>query len=60
MTNLILIKNHYFPVVIRSEKKRRYLEALHRADSGDISPFIEYVTTELIETLERVLVDLES
>ncbi len=58
VTNLILIKNHYFPVVIRSEKKRRYLEALQQADGGDISPFAEYVTTELIETLERVLVDL--
>lgn len=58
LTNLILMKNHYFPVVIRSEKKRKYLETLHQADAGDISPFIEYVTEELIETLERVLVDL--
>jgi len=58
VTNLILIKNHYFPVVIRSEKKRRYLQALQEADGGDISPFVEYITTELIETLERVLVDL--
>ncbi len=59
LTNLILMKNHYFPVVIRSEKKREYLETLQRADSGDISPFIEYVTRELVETLERVLVDLD-
>ena len=59
LTNLILIKHHYFPVVIRREKKRKYLQALQEADRGDIAPFIEYVSTELIETLERVLADLD-
>ncbi len=59
LTNLMLIKHHYFPVVIRREKKRKYLQTLQKADRGDIAPFIEYVSRELTETLERVLVDLD-
>jgi Fic family protein len=34
--NLILLKNGFFPVVVRNEKKRTYLEALSEADKGDL------------------------
>lgn len=56
--NLILMNQGFFPAVIRTEKKRKYLSALHEGDSGDIEPFIHFVATELIETLESVLSDL--
>jgi Fic family protein len=58
--NLILIKHGFFPVVIRTEKKRKYLEALSEADKGDLTSFIRFITTELIETYEKVLHDLVS
>lgn len=56
--NLILIKMSYFPAVIRTEKKRSYLEALSIADKGDILPFIEFIATELITTYEEVIRNL--
>ena len=58
--NLILIKNGFFPVVIRTEKKRQYLESLSKADKGDLKPFICFIATELIETYEKVVHDLAS
>jgi len=45
--NLILLKNGFFPVVVRNEKKRTYLEALSEADKGDLIPFISFISTEL-------------
>ncbi|CAA6811643.1 MAG: Unknown protein [uncultured Sulfurovum sp.] len=53
-----LMNQGFFPAVIKTEKKRKYLATLHEADRGDIAPFITFVTLELIETLESVLSDL--
>ena len=58
LMNLILMKKGFFPAVIRTEKKRKYLEAIHEADNGDINPFIMFIVSELIETQEKVLKDL--
>ena len=58
--NLILMQKSFFPAVVRTEKKRKYLNVLHQADEGDISPFIEFMAMALIETMEGVLVDLNS
>ena len=60
LMNLILMNKGFFPAVLKSEKKRKYLAALQEADSGDIVPFITFVTLELIETLESVLSDLNA
>jgi Fic family protein len=60
LMNLILMKRGFFPAVIKTEKKRGYLNALHQADNGDLSPFISFVAKELIETQERVIFDLEN
>ena len=58
LMNLILIQKGYFPAVIKSERKRKYLEAIHEADKGNINPFIAFVVKELIETYESVINDL--
>jgi len=58
--NLILLKNGFFPVVVRNEKKRTYLEALSEADKGDLITFISFISAELIETYEKVIYDLTS
>ncbi len=60
LMNLILMQKGFFPVVIRSQKKRLYLEALQAADRGDLSPFIEFLAEEVIETQNGVLSDLAS
>lgn len=58
LMNLILMKKGFFPAVIKTEKKRKYLEVIHEADRGDINPFVIFVAGELIETQEKVLNDL--
>jgi len=58
LMNLILMNRGFFPAVVKAEKKRKYLSALHEADTGDIVPFITFVASELIETLEGVVGDL--
>lgn len=56
--NLILIKSGFFPVVIRTERKRIYLDALSKADKGDLIPFIHFISDELIQTYEEVIKNL--
>lgn len=58
LMNLILMKKGFFPAVIKTEKKRKYLEVIHEADRGDINPFVIFIAGELIETQEKVLNDL--
>ena len=58
LMNLILMNRGFFPAVVKTEKKREYLYTLHKADNGDIVPFITFVASELIETLEGVVGDL--
>ena len=59
LMNLILMKNDFFPAVVKTETKRKYLDALQKADNGDIYPFIKFMASELIETQESVINDLE-
>ncbi len=59
LMNLILMKHHFFPAVIRTEKKRAYLNAIHQADKGDLLPFIKFIIAELIETQESVINDFD-
>ena len=59
LMNLILLKASFFPAVIRREQKRTYLETLEIADQGDITPFIQFMASQLIETLQTVQSDLE-
>jgi Fic family protein len=58
LMNMVLLNQGYFPAVIYREQKRKYLETLEQADRGDIEPFIQLITSQLIETQQRVLEDL--
>ena len=49
LMNLFLMKHIFFPAVIRTERKRKYLSALQKADRGNIYPFIKFMASELIE-----------
>ncbi len=59
LMNLILMKNDFFPAVVKTETKRKYLDTLQKADNGDIYPFIKFMASELIETQKSVIDDLE-
>jgi Fic family protein len=49
LMNYILLKNNLPPVIIKNKKD--YLNALHRADSGDIAAFVKYIGKELLWSL---------
>lgn len=59
LMNLILLKSGYFPAVIRVEQRQDYIEALQKADKGDLAPFVEFITKELINTLEGVINNIQ-
>jgi Fic family protein len=52
LMNYVLLKNSLPPVVIKSSDKRNYLSALNSADAGDIHSFIDYISKQLIWSLE--------
>lgn len=55
LVNYILMKKGYPPIIIRSDEKEKYLLALHKADSGDIAAFDEYMAEQLIRSLELTI-----
>lgn len=52
LMNYVLFRNNLPPIVIKSSDKKNYLTALHKADSGDINSFINYIADQLIWSLE--------
>lgn len=55
LMNLILMKNGYLPAIILVEERRKYLEALEKADSGDLSDFKNFVAEKILLTMNIVL-----
>lgn len=51
LMNYVLFKHELPPVVIKSADKKDYLRALSEADAGNLAPFIEYVSQQLIWSL---------
>ena len=42
LATLVLIKAERFPLLVRSDSKNKYLDALEAADDGDLKPLIEF------------------
>ncbi|MEO5583489.1 MAG: Fic family protein, partial [Saprospiraceae bacterium] len=47
LMNYVFYKNDLPPVIIKSEEKKDYLSALHRADVGDIGYFEDYIARQM-------------
>jgi fido (protein-threonine AMPylation protein) len=56
VTNLLLIRLGYSPVIIREAERSRYLESLRRADAGDPGPLGELLARAISDTLMRFIV----
>ena len=52
LMNYVLIKNNFPPVIIKTDDKKNYLNALNQADVGNTNAFIRYVAEQLIWSLE--------
>lgn len=53
--NFILMKYGYPPVIIKTEDKNNYFSALQLADAGEIEPFIQYISKNLVRSLEIMI-----
>ena len=55
LMNLILQHYNLPPAIIQVQNKQQYMECLRAADQGDIMPFVSFIASSLIETMEMVL-----
>jgi len=54
-TNLFLVRHGYPPAVIYKRDRRRYLNALRRADAGDAGPLAEMFARAVTDGIHRFL-----
>lgn len=56
LTNLVLIRLGFPPVIIYKRQRAKYLDALRKADSGNPGPFGEFLARAILDTLYRFIV----
>jgi Fic family protein len=59
LMNFILMKFNFPPVIIKTEDKTNYFAALQQADAGNIEAFIEYISQNLVRSLEIMIAGAE-
>ena len=59
LMNLILIKGGFPPVAVQVADRAEYLSALRSADEGDIAPFVSFIASTTIKTLDVLLDTIE-
>ena len=59
LMNFILMRYGYSPVVIKTEDKQNYFAALRQADAGIMKPFIDYIASNLISSMELMIKGLK-
>jgi hypothetical protein len=55
LTNLVLVRLGYPPVIIQKRERGRYLSALDRADRGDVGPLGELFARAILDNLNRFI-----
>ncbi|MEQ8418039.1 MAG: Fic family protein [Imperialibacter sp.] len=55
LMNFILMQYGFPPVIIKTEDKENYFAVLRLADAGQIEPFIEYIGSNLVRSLEIMI-----
>jgi len=53
LMNLVLVRRGYPPAIIQQRERRRYLDALDRADRGDPEPLGELIARSVLDNLTR-------
>ncbi|HEU0169250.1 MAG TPA: Fic family protein [Chloroflexota bacterium] len=56
LMNLLLVRLGYPPAIIQQRERRRYLDALDAADSGDPDPLGELIARGVLDNLTRFVV----
>jgi Fic family protein len=55
LTNLILVRLGYPPVIVQKRERTRYRSALDRADRGDVGPLGEQFARAILDNLNRFI-----
>jgi Fic family protein len=55
LMNFVLMQYGYPPVIIKTEDKENYFATLRQADAGTFEPFLNYITSNLIHSLELMI-----
>ena len=55
LMNFILMKFGYPPAIIKTEDKQNYFAVLRQADVGVLAPFVEYIATNVVRSLEIMI-----
>jgi Fic family protein len=55
LMNFILMQKGYPPAIIKTEDKRNYFSALQQADSGHLEYFFNYISEQVIHSLEIMI-----
>jgi Fic family protein len=55
LMNFILMQFGYPPVIIKTEDKENYYAVLRLADADQLEPFIDYIATNLVRSLEIMI-----
>lgn len=55
LMNLILMQAGYPPVIVKTDDKHNYFAALRQADAGILKPFIDYISNNLISSLNIMI-----
>ncbi len=55
LMNFILMQYGYPPVIIKTEDKKNYYRALQQADGGNTDAFVDYMTINLVRSLNIML-----
>jgi Fic family protein len=59
LTNLVLMRRRYFPIIIPKSDRAKYLRCLDSADRGDYRPLVNFVAQYVVKHLDMVLSAIE-
>jgi Fic family protein len=54
LMNYVLIKNNLPPIIIKTNDKKNYLNALNQADTGNLEAFVKYIADQLAWSIQLV------
>jgi Fic family protein len=55
LTNMVLIRNGYPPIVLQRQERKQYYSYLSKADRGDYRPFVRFVAHAVEKALDLYL-----
>lgn len=55
LMNLIMLKKKYVPIIVKTEERRKYIQAITQVAQTDLNSFIEFIVQSSIKTQESMI-----